>query len=703
MKEEGKDRGTSTDSAVPGPRSAAWSRRRFVQGTTAGVVVVLGSSSMTTARAADTAASQCTARETGGPLQITADCADPLYGKPVIDSEQDVTEPVPHHKVSGHFDGTDKKFTFCLPPKKQWQGRFFQKVYPEYDENPSATDIAFGADSGAYTVQTNGGGGYRVDAAAAKFSRTVAAEYYGSSRRIHGYLYGGSGGSYQTIGAMENTRGVWDGAVPFIPGTPASIPNSFTVRAMARLVLAEKGPQIAAAVTPGSDSDPYAGLDEVERDMLLEITRMGVPLRAWEDHEYVLGMSAADGLLGFTEALRSMDPTYADDFWGEPGYLGTEQSALGDIFRAARIDHTATIVKVHRDARNVPTGLVLDSVPANDSSEGLTHTVYDAAGTTAAGTVSGVLDRATRTLTLDGGTSAEVLDAIGTGRGLRTDNRWTLAFRAYHRYQVPERPGFYTYDQYLGRDGQPLYPQRDVQVGPLISTGVSDGGTHTGKIGGKVIVVANLLDSDACPWPGDWYRSRVREALGERRLDEMFRLYYNDCADHQEGAVTGTRAARLVEFNGMLQHALRELSDWVEKGVSPAHSTAYTVSADNQIKVPSTARTRLGIQPVVRLTADGTDHVRVTAGRPVTLRGTIQLPPGAGRIVSTEWDFAGQGTFAERPFGPGGRSVEVRATFTYTEPGTYFPALRATTQREGREDSPFARVQNLGRVRVVVT
>ena len=35
--------------------------------------------------------------------------------------------------------------------------------------------IAFGADSGAYTVQTNGGGGYRVDAAAAKFSKTVAA------------------------------------------------------------------------------------------------------------------------------------------------------------------------------------------------------------------------------------------------------------------------------------------------------------------------------------------------------------------------------------------------------------------------------------------------------------------------------------------------------------------------------------------------
>ena len=29
------------------------------------------------------------------------------------------------------------------------------------------------------------------------------------------------------------------------------------------------------------------------------------------------------------------DPTYADDFWTKPGYLGTEQSPLGDVVRAA--------------------------------------------------------------------------------------------------------------------------------------------------------------------------------------------------------------------------------------------------------------------------------------------------------------------------------------------------------------------------------
>jgi hypothetical protein len=50
-----------------------------------------------------------------------------------------------------------------------------------------------------------------------------------------------------------------------------------------------------------------------------------------------------------------------------------------------------------------------------------------------------------------------------------------------------------------------------------------------------------------------------------------------------------------------------------------------------------------------------------------------------------------------------GPSVRVEATHTYGRPGTYFPALRATSQRDGDPDTPHARIQNLARVRVVVT
>ncbi|MFG2961332.1 PKD domain-containing protein [Streptomyces sp. NPDC048291] len=679
--------------------SGTLSRRRFVRNAAVGTAVVLGPSLTTVANASAASRPQCTAPVAGGPVWVTPDCDDPVYNQAVIDSETDLTSPVPHRRVSGHFEGTGKKFTLYLPPKKQWQGRFFQKVYPLQDENATDGAIAFGASAGAYTVQTNGGVGYRVEAAAAKFSRTYAARYYSSSRRIHGYIYGGSGGSYQTIGAIENTEGVWDGAVPFVPGVPSSIPNNFTVRALARLVLRDKAPRIADAVRPGGSGDPYTGLDQVEQDMLREATLLGVPLRAWEDYAYVLGLSAPDGLLGFVSLLRTVDPTYADDFWSKPGYLGTEQSGLGDLIRAARIDHTATIGQVIRDAQNRPTGLVLDSVPSQPDTTGLDLTAYQADGTKI-GTLSGALDAATHTVTLDSGNAADTLDALAAGGKLAMDNRWSIAFRAYHRHQVPTRPGFYAWDQYRGPDGRPLYPQRALQVGPMLSASTSGGGTHTGKINGKVIVVANLLDTDAFPWQADWYRTQVKQALGAGYQD-TFRLWLNDNADHLEEPPTGTRAPRLVDYNGMLQQALRDVSAWVEKGVAPAQSTPYTVH-DSQMAVPASASRRHGIQPVVDLTAEGRDRIEVPAGTPVTFTARIQLPPGTGRIVSTEWDFDGTGDFTARPFGPCRQTVEVRATFTYGTPGTYLPSLRATAQRDGDPDTPFTRVPNLGRVRVVV-
>jgi len=45
------------------------------------------------------------------------------------------------------------------------------------------------------------------------------------------------------------------------------------------------------------------------------------------------------------------------------------------------------------------------------------------------------------------------------------------------------------------------------------------------------------------------------------------------------------------------------------------------------------------------------------------------------------------------------RSCSVRASFRC---GTYVAALRATSHRQGDPDTPYARVQNLGRVQVVV-
>lgn len=613
-------------------------------------------------------------------MWITAECVDGDYADPVIDSEDDIAEPVEHRRISGHFAGTDIRFTFYLPPKDHWQGRFFHSVYPLDDEHASARAIEFAAASGGYVVQTNSSGGYRADAAAAKYSRTVAQRYYDTADRIFGYIWGGSGGSFQTIAAMENSTGVWDGGVPFIVGDPSSIPNNFFSRAKARLVLGDKAAQIGDAVAPGSYADPYVGLDDAQRQVLREITDLGMPLRAWEDGAYVLGLQAPDGLLGFATQMKEVDPTYLDDFWSQPGYLGTEKSALGDRIRAARINHQSTITNIERGPHG--TRVTLDAVPATDYDGMVDFTVghedRERAPATAKLDDSGVLTLADE----QSGAPLQI------GAEVSIDNHWYLALLDYTRHQVPQRAGFDAYDQYRWPDGSPRYPQRPLHAGSLISESVSGGGTHTGNIHGKVIAVSNLLDADAFPWHGDWYRRQVQQALGAR-FDDNFRLWFNDNADHQaEG-----RTPRLIDYTGILERALRDVAAWAETGRPPAASTRYSVSG-SQIEVPAAAAERRGVQPVVELTADGEGRAEVVTGQPVRLQAIVDIPPGAGKVSEVAWNPTGDGGFVT--------DTALARTVSFDRPGIYFPAVRVTLRRDDDGPAPFADVLALGRVRVVV-
>lgn len=612
-------------------------------------------------------------------MWITADCMDGEYADPVIDSEDDIAEPVGHRRISGHFAGTDIRFTFYLPPKSHWQGRFFHSVYPLDDEHATARAIEFAAASGGYVVQTNSSGGYRADAAAAKYSRTVAQRYYDTADRIFGYVWGGSGGSYQTIAAMENTSGVWDGGVPFIVGDPSSIPNNFFARAKTRLVLQDRAAQIGDAVAPGGDTDPYSGLDEAQRQVLHEITALGMPLRAWEDSAYVMGLDAPDGLLGFATQLKELDPTYLDDFWSQPGYLGTEKSALGDRIRAARIDHQSTITDIERSPKG--TRVTLAAVPATD---------YDGMVDI---TVGHDQEHPPATAKLDDSGFLTLADdqsgaPLRIGAEVRIDNRWYLALLDYPRHQVPQRAGFDAYDQYRWPDGSPRYPQRPVHAGSLISESVSGGGTHTGNIHGKVIAISNLLDADAFPWHGDWYRRQVHQALGDR-FDDNFRVWFNDNADHHAPG----RTPRLIDYTGILERALRDVAAWAETDQAPAASTRYDV-AGSQIEVPAAAADRRGVQPVVELTADGDTRAEVVTRQPVRLQATVGIPTGAGNVSEIAWNPTGDGGFVT--------GTDLAITVSFDRPGIYYPAVRVTVRRGADGPAPFADVGALGRVRVIV-
>lgn len=525
-------------------------------------------------------------------------------------------------------------------------------------------------------MQTNGGSGYRVDAAAAKFAKTIAAEHYGHSGPIHGYTWGGSGGSYQVMGAMENTAGVWDGGVPFIVGDATSIPNNFFARAYGRLLLSDRAAAIADAVGPGSRRDPYAELDRVQQDVLRELTQLGVPLAAWEDYRYVLGMDAPDGLFGFAGQIKMMDPGYLQDFWSVPGYLGTEQSPLGDRIRAAVVDVSVPVTAVRTDGDNVV--VTVDSAPLSDVTPyDLTVLGRDAVTVTAATPGKLVLPAAT----LDGVT-------VDVGTRVHLDNRWYVALTSYMRHQVPADPAVTAYDQYRNADGVPRYPQRPVLAGEQISRMVSGGGTHSGDLHGKVIAVASLLDTDAFPWHGDWYRGRVRSALGDGEGDR-FRLWYTGNADH----IAPGRTDRLIDYTGVLEQALRDLAEWAENGTAPSPSSKYTVT-DGQVRA-ARGTDRGGIQPAVSLTVDGSDNVVVRAGQSVRLDATVDAN-GANEIAA-QWYPEGPEQTVDIRDG----AAQMSYTVHYDRPGIYYPQLRVSAARRDL-GSGLAEVDNLARVRVTV-
>ncbi|HSI17891.1 MAG TPA: PKD domain-containing protein, partial [Sphingomonas sp.] len=200
---------------------------------------------------------------------------------------------------------------------------------------------------------------------------------------------------------------------------------------------------------------------------------------------------------------------------------------------------------------------------------------------------------------------------------------------------------------------------------------------------------------------GDWYRRRVEANLGAA-TDANFRIWYTDHALHGDSA-RQEDPTRTVSYLGVLQQALRDLSLWVEKGITPPASTAYSI-ADGQVIAPANAAARKGIQPVVTVTANGHARAAVKPGQTVRFVATIAVPPGTGSIVAAAWDFDGVGTFPVKATTPAAPKATMTLTTShaFARPGTYYPVLRVASERHGNIRSPYARIQNLGRVRVVV-
>ena len=661
---------------------------------------------------------------------------DVTFAAPYVDVDEWRDLPVRHRYVHGGFGGTETRFSVYLPPAALYEGRFFQHITPVPDSENLAQlasgeqdKIGFSIGSGAYFLETNGGGvfgglgsddptiaAYRANASSAQYSRKIAVEMYGD-HRPYGYAYGGSGGGYRTIGGAENTSGVWDGVVPYVIGSPMAIPNMFTVRMHAQRILRTSFEQIVDAVEPGGSGDMFGGLDAEERDALMEVTRLGFPPRSWFGHR-TMGMHAFPVLY---QGMVMADPSYFEEFWTQPGYLGYEPPPS---LRRDRIQLDCEIVAMITEDESDALGLQVGTQPGQarggvDSAwrgpdepnpvpvavrlspapavEVQGAELFVTSGK-AAGVRLGLLTVRGDVAVLGPGDPQSVAQ-LRPGDSVKVDNSGYLAAQTYHRHQVPDTDDYPVWDQFRKPDGSPIYPQRPLILGPLFAAAAA-GTVQTGRFEGKMIVVESLLDREALPWQADWYRARVQEHFGPA-TDDHFRLWFIDNALHGDEEAQES-PAHTISYLGALHQALRDVSRWVEEGVAPPPSTSYAV-VDGQVVVPTDAVQRRGIQPVVTLTANGGTVTEIAPGHEVTLCATAQVPAITDAIVAVEWDFEGTGLF---PFGEPVRPAEkvvVERRHAFDDPGTYFPVVRVTSHRDGDVTSRYARVQNLARVRVVVS
>ena len=462
---------------------------------------------------------------------------------------------------------------------------------------------------------------------------------------------------------------------------------------------------------------PGPGLTVEQREALAEVTRMGFPLNVWFDVERVAAgytgvfCSLIDKVIGY-------DPEYFDLFWSEPGYLGAELPAS---LAAARVQHDTTISQVVLQSEatelglpmsmsamfgdsehDMPAALRLAEMPEGNL-QGASLILRSGDGKGAMLHIAQVIDDLV--MTGFGENNADAMRLFKAGDEVSVDNSIYLASQTYHRHQVPDIEEYPVFAQFCS-GGEPIYPQRPEIIGMKFAQG-GGGSIQSGRFAGKMIVVEAMMDETCSPWQADWYRSRVQEALGDD-LDDHYRVWFIEHAMHTSPNVLPddprpVRTTRAVSYAGVLQEALRDLSDWVEHGRVPPASTEYEV-VDGQIVVPKTAKERKSIQAVVTVTANGGARAEVAVGEDVEFHATVEVPQGTGTIVTAEWDFEGAGDFPHPTEGLDGSASRLRlsTTYAFSEPGTYFPALRVASHRQGAVDSPFARVLNLGRARVVV-
>ncbi|MDO8363360.1 MAG: tannase/feruloyl esterase family alpha/beta hydrolase [Actinomycetota bacterium] len=679
---------------------------------------------------------------------------DPFFGAPYIDEDEERTDPVPHRHVHGGFQGTDTRFQFSFPPEEQWQGRMFNPLSGAHggDEKFFSTPLGemigglgLSFRLGGYMVQSNQGHigddidpkggedptlyGHRASAETARFSKFVAAQVYGTAPH-HSYVFGGSGGGRRSPLCLENAPDAWDGALPFMGGgdinprgstkrIKGSQVMSFASMFNVQRLLGKRIHAVVDAMAAGGSGDPFAGLSTHEREELASLYRQGYP--RGDEYNIAEPMGQIWLWTSIADLLVEQDPTYFENFWTKPGYVGhdlpaavesdlvdaeltikrvvTAADILSDpVFEAPEYTMLRIIIGITASSRgdmNMPYAVEIDGLHGYLLGAGVQLTSGAASGRQLY--VSQVVGNL---LMCDGHGDANLQRFSGAvaGDSVRVSNRKFLAFCYFARHHLMDDPQFDSFRL----DGVPIFQQHPV---PLMSPlmGVS----YSGEYEGKLIWVHHTHDASLWPPQGVIYESAVRAAQGDDGAAARFRLRWTHNAEHIPPMMipsSGSRATNtwLIDYGPVIEQTMVDLIDWVENGVEPA-ATNYEY-VDGRVVLPETAADRGGIQPVVRLVANGGAKAEVGVGETVTLTVDAEMPPGAGSIISLEWDFDGKGSYPLKESGIDGSAAAVSRTITrsFDTPGTYFVTALAHGHRDGDVAATSRRLPNLAQARVVV-
>jgi hypothetical protein len=680
---------------------------------------------------------------------------DDFFGAPYIDIDEERDDPLPHRYVHGGFETTTTRFAIWFPPAQQWGGRMYQPLEGANAGHEDVFASPIGADIGGlemtltrlggYMIESNMGHvgdvldpkagedptiyGWRAAAESGRFSKFVAEQVLGAQPH-HSYVWGGSGGARRSPLCLAYAPDVWDAALPFMGdaqdgeygdwGRLRGAAQHFCAMFNVQRVLGDKIFEVVDAVAPGGSGNPYANLDTHQREELATLYRLGYP----RGDEAIIAQPTGTIWLwsSMAERIQRQHPEYWEAFWTQPGHVGFDQPHLveGDL-----IDTRATVVRtlLANDFLEDPAfaGAEFDLIRRMSSLFAAMHNMWDTpmaieVDTDLTGYIQGTgvqmvtgasagrqlyCTKGVRNILLcdgEGEASNQRFTGVLRGDEVHVDNHAFLAFCYFYRHHVMDTPQW----NFLRVDGLPIYPQYEQPVmSPFMAT------VHTGRFEGKMLWVHHTHDASLWPPEGTGMKRNVERERGTEEAKQYFCLRWAENAEHAPVQIVlpaPGRAANtwLINYQPHIEQSLVDLAAWVEQGVRPAETNFDY--ADGKITLPRTAADRGGIQPVVRVEANGASRAEVRAGEDVTLQVHAEVPAGAGTLIGVKWDFDGSGTYPFVDKVDGTDSVlDLTTTYSWGRPGTYFATALVESHRQGDVNADSRRIPNLASARVVVT